>query len=120
MRWQRAPGRRCRASWNNFARQSADVITTPPDSTSEAAEAEFPLVTVVVPTRPGQQSIPAVDAARKLDYPPDKLEIIVARGKQPAIQRNHALREARGEIIYFLDDDAMPDPGSLREALAHF
>lgn len=81
---------------------------------------ELPLVTIIVPTKPGQAEIKAVDAARRLDYPKEKLEILVARGKQPAIQRNHAIRKARGEIIYFLDDDSQPVPDALRRAIEHF
>jgi cellulose synthase/poly-beta-1,6-N-acetylglucosamine synthase-like glycosyltransferase len=34
--------------------------------------------------------------------------------------RNAALRSARGEWIYFLDDDAMPDGGNLRRIEKHF
>lgn len=81
---------------------------------------DLPLVTIVIPTRPGQTDIPAVTAARALDYPCAQLEIIVARGKQPAVQRNAALKAATGELIYFLDDDSRPEPGSLRQAVAHF
>ena len=80
----------------------------------------MPRVTIIIPTKPGQAEIKSVEAARRLDYPREKLEIIVARGKQPAIQRNRALREATGEIIYFLDDDAQPVPGALRRAIEHF
>jgi len=80
----------------------------------------LPSVTVLVPTRPGQSDVPAVNAARKFDYPPELLEIIVARGKQPSVQRNAGLREAHGELIYFLDDDSVAMPGNLRRALEHF
>ena len=80
----------------------------------------LPFVSIIVPTRPGQAEIPAVTAARALDYPKDKLEIIVARGKQPAVQRNAAIRAARGELIYFLDDDSRAQPDNLRRALTHF
>ena len=62
----------------------------------------------------------AVAAARQLDYPADLLEIIVARGKQPSVQRNTALRAARGELVFFLDDDSVALPDSLRRAVAHF
>jgi len=79
-----------------------------------------PLVTVIVPTKPGQDEVLAVTAARQFDYPKDRLEILVARGKQPSVQRNAALRVARGELIYFLDDDAVAQPDNLRRALAHF
>ncbi len=81
---------------------------------------DLPRVTIIVPTKPGQAEIKSVDAVRRLDYPRDKLEVIVARGKQPAIQRNRALRETSGEIIYFLDDDSQPVPDALRRAVEHF
>jgi cellulose synthase/poly-beta-1,6-N-acetylglucosamine synthase-like glycosyltransferase len=80
----------------------------------------LPSVTVLIAARPGQAEIKAVTAARSLDYPREKLEIIVARGKQPSVQRNAAMREARGELIYFLDDDSTPPPGNLRRAVAAF
>lgn len=80
----------------------------------------LPFVTVIVPTKPGQAEIPAVTAARALDYPRERLEIIVARGRQPAVQRNAAVHAARGELLYFLDDDAIADPANLRRAVEHF
>ena len=80
----------------------------------------LPLVTVIIAARPGQSEIEALEAGRQLDYPADRLEIILARGTQPSAQRNAALRGARGEIIYFLDDDSVPLPGNVRRAVAHF
>jgi cellulose synthase/poly-beta-1,6-N-acetylglucosamine synthase-like glycosyltransferase len=80
----------------------------------------LPFVTIIIPTRPGQADIAAVAAARALDYPKERLEIIVARGKQPAIQRNAAIKAARGELIYFLDDDSRAQPDNLQRALTHF
>lgn len=79
-----------------------------------------PIVTVVIAARPGQKEVKAVEAARKLDYPKEKLEIIVARGKQPSVQRNQAVREAKGELIYFLDDDSIAAPQNLQRAIGHF
>ena len=75
---------------------------------------------MLIPTRPDQAEILAVAGARSLDYPPDKLEILVARGKQPSVQRNAGMKVARGELICFLDDDSIPQPGHLRRAVAHF
>jgi cellulose synthase/poly-beta-1,6-N-acetylglucosamine synthase-like glycosyltransferase len=80
----------------------------------------LPFVTVVIPTRPGSAEASAVGASRALDYPADRLEIIVARGRQPSAQRNAALRAARGELIYFLDDDSIPPRDNLRRAVASF
>ncbi len=81
---------------------------------------DLPSVTVVIAARPGQAQIQAVEAARALDYPFDKLEILVARGRQPSAQRNAALRAARGDLIYFLDDDSVPNRDNLLRAAAHF
>lgn len=80
----------------------------------------LPSVTVLIAARPAQVEIKAVNAARLLDYPRDILEILVARGQQPSVQRNAALRAAKGELIYFLDDDSKPPPGNLRRAVPAF
>ena len=79
-----------------------------------------PSVTVLIAARPAQAEVVAVAASRALDYPADRLEIIVARGRQPSVQRNAALRAAHGELIYFLDDDSAPVPGNVRRAVSHF
>src|SRR5512136_2369180 len=80
----------------------------------------MPSITVLIAARPGQAELKAVAASRALDYPAGKLEVLVGRGKQPSAQRNAALKAARGELIYFLDDDSEPDPGNLRRVLACF
>ena len=80
----------------------------------------LPSVTVLIAARPDQAEIKAVTAARALDYPREKLEVIVARGKQPSVQRNTAMRAARGDLIYFLDDDSTPPPGNLRRTVQVF
>lgn len=60
-----------------------------------------------------------MEAARRLDYPSDRVEILVVRGRQPAVQRNEALKAAGGDWVYFLDDDAQPLPDNLRRAMLH-
>lgn len=80
----------------------------------------LPKVSVIIAARPDQTDIKALDAARGFDYPADSLEVIVARGTQPSVQRNAALKAASGELIYFLDDDSVPGPGMLRRAVAQF
>jgi cellulose synthase/poly-beta-1,6-N-acetylglucosamine synthase-like glycosyltransferase len=81
---------------------------------------QLPSVTILIAARPDQEDIKAVTGSRSLDYPREKLDIIVARGKQPSVQRNAGMREARGDVIYFLDDDSVPQPDNLRLAVGHF
>jgi cellulose synthase/poly-beta-1,6-N-acetylglucosamine synthase-like glycosyltransferase len=80
----------------------------------------LPTVTVLIAARPGQAQVQAVPASRSLDYPPEKLQILVARGRQPSAQRNTGMKMARGELIYFLDDDSVPRPQNLKIAARHF
>ncbi len=83
-------------------------------------EDSLPTVTVIIAARPDMAEVAAVAEARRLNYPRDKLEIILARGRQPSVQRNAAIRAAVGQIIYFLDDDSMALPENLRRALERF
>ena len=78
----------------------------------------FPSVTVIIPAKPGLAEIKAADAAAKFDYPRTKLEIVLARGTQPSVQRNTALRAAKGDLIYFLDDDSVAPAENLRRAVS--
>ncbi|HEY2083004.1 MAG TPA: glycosyltransferase family 2 protein [Verrucomicrobiae bacterium] len=85
---------------------------------------ECPLVSVIIPVHPAKTEARSAAASRHLDYPREKLEIIVVRSTDlatfPSMKRNAAIRAARGELIYFLDDDSVPEPGNLRRAVAHF
>ena len=62
----------------------------------------------------------ALDAIEALDYPREKIEVIIAKGKRPSRQRNMAAREACGEVLFFLDDDSVAPPDLLRVNLSHY
>jgi hypothetical protein len=85
---------------------------------------EYPLVSVIIPVHPAKTEARSAAASKLLDYPREKLEIIVVRSTDlatfPSMKRNAAIRAARGELIYFLDDDSVPLPGNLKRAVAHF
>ena len=91
-----------------------------PNPSLPGVQDKLPSVTVVIAARPGQAEIQAVPAARAFVYPADKLQIIIARGKQPSVQRNAAIRAARGTLIYFLDDDSVAAPKNLSLAIDLF
>jgi len=80
----------------------------------------LPSVSVIIAARPDPDEVKAAAAARQFEYPPDKFEIIIARGRQPSVQRNAALKVARGDLVYFLDDDSVAPSGNLRRAAPAF
>jgi len=80
----------------------------------------LPFISIIIPARLDEPNVRAMEAVCRLDYPADKCEVILARGKQPSAQRNRAVERAQGELIYFLDDDSMPAPGNLRRAVEYF
>jgi len=69
---------------------------------------------VIIPVRPEQREISALESLKDADVEKDRLEILVVRGQNPSGQRNEAIRGAEGEILLFLDDDSRVDPGLFR------
>jgi len=75
---------------------------------------------IIIPVKPGG-AVRALELLRgTVDYPPERFEVLVAEGCQPSRQRNLAAAEARGAILYFLDDDSLTSSGFLRRAAQHF
>src|SRR5438094_8539799 len=50
----------------------------------------------------------------------DRIRNVVEANRNPATRRNRAVSEARGEILAFIDDDAVADAGWLSTAVAYF
>lgn len=76
-------------------------------------------VSIIIPVKPGGE-VRALDALRRVDYPADAFEVLVAEGSCPSHQRNLAAEEARGDILYFLDDDSLVAPDFLLRATTYY
>lgn len=64
----------------------------------------MPSFSFIIPVKPGGE-VAALPALGKLDsqYP---FEVLIAEGCVPSRQRNAAVYESKGDLIYFLDDDS--------------
>jgi succinoglycan biosynthesis protein ExoA len=80
----------------------------------------LPLITIIIPIGPGYSCDTVLNSIKHVDYPFDKIEIIVAEGKQPAKQRNEAIAMARGSILFFFDDDVILKPDIIKRMLAFY
>jgi len=74
---------------------------------------------IIIPIRPGGKP-EALANLIKIDLSASQIEILVAEGHNPSRQRNEAVRQAQGEIIYFLDDDSLVQPDCLKRLADHF
>jgi mycofactocin system glycosyltransferase len=108
-------------------------------------DADYPSVSVIVPVRNRPAEITAcLSSLTRLDYPAEKLEIIVVddasedatpeavgrfsevrmlrmeRHRQAAFCRNRGAEVARGEILAFIDSDCLADPTWLKELAPAF
>lgn len=73
----------------------------------------LPTITVIIPVKPGGY-VKSLEALKAVDYPRELLDVIVAEGRQPSVQRNRASKEAKGDILYFLDDDSVVPPDTFK------
>ena len=73
----------------------------------------MPTFSIIIPVKPGGP-VAALEALGRLDYPAWRFEILVSEGTIPSRQRNLAAQQARGDILYFLDDDSRPVPNALK------
>ena len=66
-----------------------------------------PSLSVVIVVPPEAQEIPSLSSLQRLEGVSQMIEIIVARGRMPSVQRNLAVARATGDWIWFLDNDSL-------------
>ena len=72
---------------------------------------------IVVTYPEWKETAEVVDSIKEIDYPKSKFEIITLPGPgSPSIYRNKGAEKGKGEIIVFLDDDAIVDKELLKRA----
>lgn len=94
----------------------ASIVIAYPAETHYLKQA---LAGIAAQTYPHYEVILLPDEAAGHPWPEKHREIPTGRIR-PAEKRNIGIREARGSIVVFLDDDAYPAPDWLERALAYF
>ncbi len=80
----------------------------------------LPLISVIIPVRPGGVAQAVLESLAGVDYPKEQIEVLIAEGTQPSKQRNEAAKQARGDLLYFLDDDSAIYANLFRDVLRWF
>ncbi len=79
-----------------------------------------PEFTVIIAAPPGKKDLMVLEHLKKAQYPLEKIQVLLALGNLPPLQRNQAALQARGDILFFLDDDSLPSPNLFLQAAARF
>jgi len=70
---------------------------------------------LVIPLAP-ERTPEILDSIKELDYPKSEFHVVVVKGLNPSDNRNKGVEKAKGDIIVFLDDDALMEKNYLKEA----
>lgn len=81
---------------------------------------ELPIISIIVPYGKGRSYETVLESIRRMDYPREKMELLVIEGRMPARQRNAGIRAARGEFIFFFDDDVTHNPDIIKRMLKFY
>jgi succinoglycan biosynthesis protein ExoA len=79
-----------------------------------------PFISIVVPYGAGRSYQKVLESIRRMDYPRDKMELLVVEGTLPSRQRNMGIAGAKGEFIFFFDDDVTHHPDIIRRMLKFY
>ncbi len=77
---------------------------------------KFSLVIPVAPERGAE----IIESIKELDFPKNEFHVVIVRGLNPSENRNKGAKQSYGEIIGFLDDDAVVDKNLLKNAADFF
>jgi succinoglycan biosynthesis protein ExoA len=76
-------------------------------------------ISIIIPVKPGLTPV-SLQRIAQLDWPREQLELFVSEGCNPSLQRNEAVKQATGDVVYFLDDDSLVKDDCLVRISQHF
>ncbi len=77
-------------------------------------------VSVIIPHRIGEKIENTLAGIYMSDYDKNNIEIFQAEGTHPTVQRNECIKQASGDIVYFIDNDSMVNPNNIKKAVEIF
>jgi GT2 family glycosyltransferase len=81
---------------------------------------KYPTISIILPRKADGSAETAIQAILSSDYPQHLLEILEVVGESPSRQRNTAAQAAKGEILYFLDNDSLVTPTLFSRVIKYY
>lgn len=67
-------------------------------------------ISIIIPAPSWLKDISILRSLENIDYPKEKIEIIIVTGNHPSMQRNEAAKVAKGDILCFFNRNSQPPP----------
>jgi len=77
-------------------------------------------ISVIIPSRIETDNSKILKSLEGINYPKDKMEIILAIGNCPPAQRNRAAEIAKGDVLYFFNSDSQVEPDIFEKVIDVF
>ena len=77
---------------------------------------KFSVIIALAPDRDAE----VLESLKNADYDNKKIQIVIKKGLNPSENRNNGVKEAKGEILAFIDDDASVDKDIFKNAEEFF
>lgn len=81
---------------------------------------ELKTISVIIPIPALTEHLPVLSYLKNINYPLLDVEIILAVGNHPSLQRNAAAKVAKGQILYFFNWDSCPEKEIFNKAVDIF
>ncbi|MCJ7793110.1 MAG: glycosyltransferase [Candidatus Marinimicrobia bacterium] len=81
---------------------------------------KLPKISVIIPVKPEEKMIKALESLKEVDYSANLVEIFISYGFNPSRQRNEGVKRAKGEILYFLDNDSELERQAFKKTINAF
>ena len=75
---------------------------------------------VVIAADRTDKKLASLEGLAKLSASEKPREIFACVGRNPSLQRNMGVRQSKSAAVYFLDDDSVVAPGTVKHLLSHF
>lgn len=77
-------------------------------------------ISIIIPSAPDRNPDAVLENLKQIAPKNLEIEVLVIKGTWPPLQRNLGIKQAKGDLIFFFDDDIEIPSGSIEQAIKTF